>query len=578
MPVRAADGWCRLLSQLQGISRLDKDFERLELLGKGAFGEVWRCKHRIDGKEYAIKMVRFTGRGLDGPGVEEHVLREVHTWASLSHAKIAGYKNAWIEGDWNRPVSEWIGPSSQAIGVNAPAKQQVSSVPSEYSAGSGISSGFDDSAGVIFERPTADLSAPSEHDTQEDLVLPTTEQIVASAPKSPTSNALASLSLTKNVKYGATLYIQSELCRKDTLFDWLVQQNSKEGVSDDMLDRSLEALDIFFQCMSALEHMHSKGYVHRDVKPSNILFGLDGTLRLGDFGLAKILSQASPNDTTLQWKRFPDDPHTAQVGTPSYASPEQLEGHQSGVSADIYSMGIILVELMCPMKTQMERSSIFNALHKQLEVPEFLIKSFPPLGALASRMIQHEPADRPTAKDVLMAAPSIIMELRNMYGVTSLPHSLSLIEDPSYLHAAPRAPRKKSNSNQSSPLISPKIVLLPGARKKIRSHHSSPKLSPELAPLPRRARAQTVESDETIGAGKGRRGAQDKGGKTKDSSGSGGNFKRLTARSCRRACTFSGLRARHVSGLSWRKTLYRRGWLAGMCSARALWGSETCKF
>lgn len=187
-------------------------------------------------------------------------------------------------------------------------------------------------------------------------------------------------------------------------------------------------------------------------------------------------------------------------------------------------------------------------------------------------MIQHEPAGRPTAKEILMAAPSIVLELRNMYGFGPLPHSLSQTLMPSQLNSGPRGPRKKSNSNQSSPLLSPKIVLLPGARKKNRGNHGSTKLSPELVPLTP-APDEATSSNEDLSMGTGCHRAH---GKSNDSSGSRG--KRLPPRISRRACTFSGLRARHVPGLSWRKTLYRRGWLAGLSSARALWGSETCQF
>lgn len=561
-PSNSADAWTRMV---QRISRLDKDFERLELLGKGAFGEVWRCKHRIDGNEYAVKMVRFTGRGLDGAGVEEHVLREVQTWAKIEdHPKIAGYKNAWLEGDWDRP--EWIernSPLPLPPCDGSPPGAQVSSIPSDDDASDCFSLGLDDSnsSRVVFERST-ELPIAEMKDVMP--VAEPVQQIVAHSPKPPSG---AAMNLSK-LKYTGTLYIQSELCRKETLLDWLVHRNSQDADSDGKLERICGALNIFFQVMSALEHMHSKGYVHRDVKPSNILFGLDGDLRLGDFGLAKILHKASPHDRTLEWQRHADTSHTSEVGTPSYAGPEQLEGNNCGVSADIYSMGIILVELFCPMKTQMERSNIFNDLRAYGKVPESFMKDFPKLAELASRMIQHRPSKRPTAKDVLQAAAFVALEIRNLYGVGALPRSLSQL----VAFAVPpalstRSARKKSRSNSSSPKSTPK---------------SSPTLSPKLCPFPAklaRAYCDTLGSKDckptdTSSDENSHVPEQGKCCDAKDASVPRG--KPRTFRGCRRACTSSGLRARTISGVSWRKKLYRRGWLAGLWSARALY--ETSQF
>lgn len=74
------------------------------------------------------------------------------------------------------------------------------------------------------------------------------------------------------------LFIQMELCRKETLKDWL-------GINQEVRVRN-HVLDIYYQIVCAVEYIHGRGLMHRDLKPSNILFSLDGTaVKVGDFGL-----------------------------------------------------------------------------------------------------------------------------------------------------------------------------------------------------------------------------------------------------------------------------------------------------
>ena len=99
-----------------------------------------------------------------------------------------------------------------------------------------------------------------------------------------------------------------------------------------------ERLQLFRSVCEAVEHAHSNAVIHRDLKPSNILVKADGTVRLLDFGIAKQLESLDlAIDQTMTGLR---------LMTPAYAAPEQIRGERVGVSTDVYSLGVILYELL----------------------------------------------------------------------------------------------------------------------------------------------------------------------------------------------------------------------------------------
>jgi len=112
-----------------------------------------------------------------------------------------------------------------------------------------------------------------------------------------------------------------------------------------------ERLDLFRQVCSAVSFAHQNLVIHRDLKPSNILVTKDGTPKLLDFGIAKLLRNESENAVTAT-QNF--------VFTPEYASPEQVRGENLTTATDIYSLGLILYELLTgsrPYKVDMSNIS-----------------------------------------------------------------------------------------------------------------------------------------------------------------------------------------------------------------------------
>jgi serine/threonine protein kinase/Tfp pilus assembly protein PilF len=101
-----------------------------------------------------------------------------------------------------------------------------------------------------------------------------------------------------------------------------------------------QRLELFLQVLAAVHHAHGQGVIHRDLKPSNILVQKDGNVALLDFGVAKLLVGSDPDDSNLTRQGF-------AVLTPNYASPEQVNGEQLGPTSDVYSLGVVLYELLC---------------------------------------------------------------------------------------------------------------------------------------------------------------------------------------------------------------------------------------
>nr|CAD7588233.1 unnamed protein product [Timema genevievae] len=182
------------------------------------------------------------------------------------------------------------------------------------------------------------------------------------------------------------LFIQMQLCRKESLREWL-----KDNVGP-RVKRTV--LNMFLQILDAVEY------------PSNIFFSLDGQIKVGDFGLVTAMvesgDQRTPGgdgDTFLG-----DEIHTAQVGTQLYMSPEQSKGLPYNYKVDIYSLGVILVELLVPFGTEMERIRTLLGVRKNKLPPHFK-QDYSEEYGLLHLMLSHYPDQRPTTYGIRARAP-----------------------------------------------------------------------------------------------------------------------------------------------------------------------------
>jgi uncharacterized RDD family membrane protein YckC len=150
-----------------------------------------------------------------------------------------------------------------------------------------------------------------------------------------------------------------------------------------------EAVDAILDVISGLESAQANGVLHRDIKPSNCFVSPDGSVKVGDFGLS--VSTLSQTDTFVTtFGRI--------MGTPAYASPEQLRGDVLDVRADIYSVGATLYTLLTdkvPFEGENAVQVVANAIDKKPRPISELKKDVPPgLERIVARCLAKEPAGR----------------------------------------------------------------------------------------------------------------------------------------------------------------------------------------
>ncbi len=164
-----------------------------------------------------------------------------------------------------------------------------------------------------------------------------------------------------------------------------------------------EALRIGADLADALGAAHAHGIVHRDLKPGNVMCDADGRLKILDFGLAKMMT-SDTDPTTLT----PATTRVGQVlGTPGYMSPEQLLGRPLDHRTDIFSLGVILFELVTgqrPFAGDDVSALRHTALTARVRTPADVDPSVPrSVSALVARMMERDPAGRPDSAGALAA-------------------------------------------------------------------------------------------------------------------------------------------------------------------------------
>lgn len=151
-----------------------------------------------------------------------------------------------------------------------------------------------------------------------------------------------------------------------------------------------EVVQISAQIAEALASLHSRGVIHRDVKPSNILITPDGEAKLCDLGLARFVTSGMTVTETAM-----------VVGTPAYMAPEQALGKDLTPAVDIYALGLTLYAMLTGEAPLQDVTALSTLMRRQRERAPTVRRGCPDaprwLGRLISRMLEPAPGDRPSA-------------------------------------------------------------------------------------------------------------------------------------------------------------------------------------
>jgi len=189
---------------------------------------------------------------------------------------------------------------------------------------------------------------------------------------------------------------------KDYLESKIPQQENKHpaeknnaGLGTHQPPLTLEEIDaIFSQLTDALGYAHENGVIHRDIKPSNVLLDQRGTVFLTDFGIAKLIESAMGRKETV-----PQFTATGAItGTPDYMSPEQAQGLRLDQRSDIYSLGIMLFEMLTG-KVPFDAETPIAVIMKQISEPPpppsvFNPTIHPALESVVVKALEKSPAAR----------------------------------------------------------------------------------------------------------------------------------------------------------------------------------------
>ena len=223
-------------------------------------------------------------------------------------------------------------------------------------------------------------------------------------------NVLKSLSHPYIVKYiedfqeNGNLYIVMDYADGGDLSQKIERQRGK-------LFTEKEIMRDFIQIALAIKYIHDRKILHRDLKGQNIFLMKDGTIKLGDFGIARVLEKTC-------------DLCKTQIGTPFYLSPEICQGKNYNSKTDIWSLGCILYEL-CTLKHAFEAGNM-NALlmnivrNKYKPIPATYSSD---LRNLVDSMLTKEPERRPTINKIL-SIPFIKDQLNNFLSETLLSYEM----------------------------------------------------------------------------------------------------------------------------------------------------------
>ncbi|KAJ7401397.1 eukaryotic translation initiation factor 2 alpha kinase 1 [Pitangus sulphuratus] len=314
-------------------SRYLNEFDEVARLGKGGYGKVYKVRNKLDGQFYAIKKIQIK------KATRRDCMKSVESGSSIIFADLTSQEEKSCDSTSLRNLG------------------------SESVQNTGERNDFT-------------------HSNSEECVKPKKCEFSIELPEDSVNNVS---SMSTDGKNHSTRGPHSS------------------GDPDASTEGPYQLVDvpwtmkIFQELVEGVCYIHSMGVMHRDIKPRNIfLHGSDHQVKIGDFGLACKDLLWDDADQWSQTERVNGLAHTSGVGTCLYASPEQLQGSRYDFKSDMYSMGVILLELFQPFGTEMERTVVLTHLRTG-QIPQTFSKQWPTQAKYVKLLTSESSTDRPTA-------------------------------------------------------------------------------------------------------------------------------------------------------------------------------------
>lgn len=207
------------------------------------------------------------------------------------------------------------------------------------------------------------------------------------------TRAMEEIKIMSKLKHFNIIHYRSHVLKKDSL---LILMDYADGgdVATLIHDRNGKPwnediiIDYFVQMCLAVKYLHDRKIVHRDIKPSNFFLCKNGIIKLGDFGLSRLLPTTQAMLET-------------QIGSPYYLSPEVCKGIEYNMKTDIWSLGCVLYE-MCSLKHPFIGRTTREVMEKIIKSKTPLIPKYYDidLQKIARMMLDKDPANRPTINEL----------------------------------------------------------------------------------------------------------------------------------------------------------------------------------